>query len=77
MRRRPRNFRSMISKQSILKGTPVADPFVIAAAYIRNGQVVTQEGRKPNAAKIPNVCAHFDIKCLNLEGLMEKEGWTF
>jgi len=29
------HFRSMISKQSILKGPPVAGPFVIAATHIR------------------------------------------
>ena len=28
-------------------------------------------------AKIPNVCNHFGILCINLDGFMEKENWTF
>ncbi|MBI1802160.1 MAG: DUF4411 family protein, partial [Chloroflexi bacterium] len=39
--------------------------------------VVTDELLKPNAAKIPNVCAHFGVACLTLEGFMETENWTF
>ena len=31
----------------------------------------------PNAAKIPNVCDHFGIPCVNLEGFMAKEKWEF
>ncbi len=33
-------FRALVSKKSILKGSPVADPFVIAAASSRGGTVV-------------------------------------
>ena len=68
---------ALISQKSILRGTPVADPFVIAAAKVRAGCVVTQESKKPNAAKIPNICEHFGIECVSLEGFMEKEGWEF
>lgn len=71
------HFGALIGSRSILEGKPVADPFVIASAKINNGYVVTQEERKPNASKIPNVCDHFKIKCINLEQLMEKEGWSF
>ncbi len=39
--------------------------------------VVTEEVRRPNAARIPNVCDHFGIGCINLEQLMEREGWQF
>lgn len=79
-------FQALISKQASLRGTPVADPFVIACANAKNATVVTEEGwlhssnsltPKPNAAKIPNVCSHFGIPCLNLETFMEKENWTF
>jgi hypothetical protein len=35
------------------------------------------ETLKLNAAKIPNICQHFNVKCLSLEQFMEKEGWTF
>ena len=71
------HFQAMIRKQERLKGKPVADPFVIARAKILNACVVTQEKNTENAAKIPNVCEHFEIPCINLEGFMEKENWTF
>ena len=31
----------------------------------------------PNAAKIPNVCAHFKIPCIDLEEFMHQQGWAF
>lgn len=71
------HFQSLIRKKERLQGKPVADPFVIARAKILNGCVITQEKKKPNAAKIPNVCEHFGIDCSNLEGFMEREDWTF
>ncbi len=57
--------------------TPVADPFVIACARVNSGTVVSQEKFKPNAAKIPNVCAHFAIPCMDLEGFMRAQNWSF
>lgn len=81
-----KHFQSLIGEQQRLKGTPVADPFVIACAYIKKANVVTEEGwdhssvtlsPKLNAAKIPNVCQHFKVPCTNLEGFMKLQGWTF
>ena len=71
------HFQAMIRKQAVLQGRPVADPFVIARAKICGGCVVTQEKKTHNAAKIPNVCDRFGIPCMNLEGFMEKEKWSF
>lgn len=71
------HFQSLVKQQALLKGKPVADPFVIAKAWDINGCVVTQEKEKPNAAKIPNVCKHFNVDYTNLEGFMERENWTF
>ncbi len=71
------HFQSLIKKQERLKGNPVADPFVIAKAKMLNGCVVTTEKLKPNAAKIPNVCRHFKIKCISLEKFMAEEQWSF
>lgn len=80
------HFQGLIGAQQRLKGTPVADPFVIACARIHGGAVVTEEGwqrggeplvLKANAAKIPNVCAHFKIPCIDLEEFMHQQGWTF
>jgi hypothetical protein len=71
------HFQSLIREKERLQGRPVADPFVIAKAKVLDGYVVTQEADKQNAAKIPNVCKHFGVNCLNLEGFMEVEDWTF
>ena len=71
------HFQNLVAKDSILRGKPVADPFIIAAAKIKQGCVVTEEVFKPNAAKIPNVCKHFSIDCTNVQGFMKREGWKF
>lgn len=71
------HFRMLVSEQDLLTGNLRADPFIIAKAKIINGCVVTEERQKPNAAKIPNVCDRFGIDCTNLQGFMEREGWTF
>ncbi len=72
-----KHFQSLIRKKEQYQGKPVADPFVIAKAKLIEGCVVTQESSKPNAAKIPNVCDHFDISCVSVEKFMENENWTF
>ena len=72
------HFAGLISAKAMARGTPVADPFIIARAGTGLGSfVVTEETFRPNAAKIPNVCQHFGIDCINLEQLMEHEGWRF
>lgn len=81
-----KHFQALIGVQQRLKGMPVADPFVIACAKINTATVVTEEGwvrpssaltPKPNAAKIPNVCAHFKVPCIDLEEFMQQQRWTF
>lgn len=71
------HFHALISQKATLRGTPVADPFVVAAAAIKNATVVTQESLKPNAAKIPNVCHHFGLRCIKLEEFMAEQNWNF
>ena len=71
------HFQALIGDKERLTGTPVADPFVIACAKVRLGTVVTEERLKPNAAKIPNVCAYFGVRCINLEEFMKEQGWSF
>ena len=71
------HFQQIIEQQKILKGGRVADPFVIARAMAENCAVVSLEVLKPNAAKIPNICQHFGVRCLSLEEFMEQEGWEF
>ena len=72
-----RHFRILIQKKQQYIEGPAADPFIIAKAKISGACVVTQEKKTDNAAKIPNVCEYFKIDCINLEGFMEKENWTF
>lgn len=71
------HFQQLIGHKQMLKGSPVADPFLIAKAWEIGGAVVTEERIKPNAAQIPNVCDHFKIPFLSLEGLISAEGWQF
>ena len=71
------HFQQLIEKKKILSGRPTADPFVIAKAKCENAIVVSEEVYKENAAKIPNVCKHFEIECINLEDFMQRENWQF
>lgn len=73
------HFQSNMEQKKLLKGGKNADPFVIATAATLEpvGTVVTLEISKPNAAKIPNICEHFSLPCLNLEQFMEQESWVF
>ncbi len=71
------HFQQNIEQQKLLKGGRNADPFVIAKAATDGKTVVTMELLKPNAAKIPNICKHFQIPCMTLEEFMEAEGWQF
>ncbi len=70
-------FQTNIEKQKLYKGGRNADAFIVARAFAIGGTVVTMERLKPNAVKVPNICAHFKIPYLDLEGFMEKEGWEF
>ena len=71
------HLQANIEKQKLYKGGRNADAFVVARAFASGGTVVTAEHLKPNAAKVPNICKHFGIPCLDLEGFMESEGWEF
>ncbi len=71
------HFQQLISEKQRVKGSPVADPWVIARARVLNGCVVTEETLKPHAAKIPNVCQHFTVDCTNLQGALTREGWRY
>lgn len=72
-----KHFQGNIETQKLLRGGKNADPFLIARAQYCKGTMLTMEQLKPNAAKIPNICDHFKIPCVDLERFMEIEGWTF
>lgn len=71
------HFQANIEKQKLFKGGLNADAFIVARAHAIGGTVVTMERLKPNAVKIPNICEHFGVPYLDLEGFMEAEGWQF
>ena len=71
------HFQQNIELKKLLKGGRNADPFVIARAAVTGSTVVTMEQRKDNAAKIPNICEHFEIPCMTLEEFMQAEDWNF
>jgi len=72
-----RHFQQNLDVKKILSGGYFADPFIIAKAWIEKGTVVTEEDYKEHGAKIPNICEHFKIPCLKLEGFLTKEDWKF
>ena len=65
-------FDGLVKMKSILRGSPVADPFLIAAAKTHEGCVVTMEEDRPGA-KIPHVCKHFHVDCTSLRGFFKRE----
>ena len=60
-----------------------ADAYVIALARLRDGIVITEEtpaSEKRNPRRthfIADVCRDLGIPCINLLGLMRREGWRF
>lgn len=53
-----------------------ADVFVIALAKTRGLTVITEEGYGSEAKpRIPRVCDHFRVPCINLIGLLDAEDW--
>lgn len=71
------HFQQVIEQKKLLKGGKNADPFVIARAAVLDATVVTMESKPKNGARIPNICEHFGIDCVSLEGFMERENWRF
>lgn len=66
-------YLGFVKRNNILKGMPVADPFIIAAAKAKGFSVVTQESNKSKGARIPTACIDFDVECIDLEGFLERE----
>lgn len=72
-----KHFQQNLERKKLWSGGFFADPFVIAKAWAVKGNVVTEEHYKENGAKIPNICKHFDVPCLKLEGFLKKVDWKF
>lgn len=57
----------------------VADPFVVATGRLRFATVVTGEKAVGTAERprIPNVCAHFNVRSINMLDFIREQGWVF
>jgi hypothetical protein len=71
------HFRQNLDRKKLLQGGYFADPFIIAKAKIKDAVVVTEEDHPPHGARIPNICEHFGIACMKLEGFLVIEDWRF
>lgn len=71
------SFHALISPQAILDGRPVADPFLIASSMIRGWCLVTEERIQGNKIRIPFICKHYGIRCINVEGMLQEQAWRF
>jgi len=72
-----KHFQQNLENKKLLHGGAFADPFIIAKAKVNNATVVTQEHYKAHASKIPNICEHFSVDCIDLEGFLKRENWKF
>ncbi len=56
-----------------------ADPFLIALAKITGRTVVSGEKNsgRPDAPKIPDVCARYGIRCITVLQLIREQQWRF
>lgn len=72
-----KQYLGFVKRNNILKGIPVADPFVIAAAKAKGFCVVTQESNKSKGARIPTACIDFSVECIDLEGFLERENLEY
>jgi len=71
------HFQANIDQKKLQKGGKCADPFLVARAHTVGGTVLTMEQPRPHAAKIPNICDHFKIPCVDLQKFMSIEKWHF
>lgn len=59
-------------------GKSMGDPFVIAVARVHSLAVVTGEkGGTRERPKIPNVCDHYDIRCIDVVEMMRELQFKF
>ena len=70
---RSEQYRGLVRRQNIIRGLPVADPFIVAAGKFYEALVVTQESLLSGAARIPTLCRELRVRCTDLEGFLEEE----
>ena len=68
-------FQKLVDERT---GKSMADPFVIAVARVHSLTVVTGEsGGTANRPKIPNVCEHYGIRCINVVTMLRELNFQF
>ncbi len=70
---RSEQYRGLVKRQNIIRGLPVADPFIAAAGKFYGALVVTQESFVSGAARIPTLCQELEVRWTDLEGFLEEE----
>lgn len=66
-------YRQFVKKNNIVRGLPVADPFVIAAGRVKGATVVTMESQESGGARIPAACRELGVECIDLEEMLTRE----
>ena len=62
------------------RGRVDADPYLVAKARTATvpATLVTEESQDPEKTdRLPAVCRHFDLDCINLDEMMFRLGWRF
>lgn len=68
-------FPKMVDERT---GKSMADPFVIAVARVHDLAVVTGEkGGTVQRPKIPNVCDHYGLRCIDIVSLIRELQFQF
>ena len=63
-----------------VKGRSGGDPFVIALARVRQGEIVVvseEDFGRRESPRIPDVCLAEGIRCYKLADFIEDRGWRF
>ena len=74
---RSEQYRGLVKRQNIIKGLPVADPFIVAAGKFYEALVITQESSLSGGARIPALCHDLEVRCKDLEGFLEEENLQY
>lgn len=72
-----KQYQGLVRRNNIIKGLPVADPFIVAAGKFYGAYVVTQESLKSGGARIPTLCQELQVKCIDLEDFLEQQNLIY
>ena len=70
-------FQESLAAKKRLKNVAFADPWLIAAANLHQGTVVTQEKERKGGCDIRTICKHFGTRAIDLEEFINEQNWYF